>query len=50
MAEDELFLYEYDDDDEVGMLTHCPACRTEYDAIDYEYQICHWCKHEAGKE
>ena len=25
---------------------NCPHCGIEYDEIDYEYQICHHCKHE----
>lgn len=24
---------------------YCPNCGTAYDDIDYEYQICHYCKH-----
>jgi hypothetical protein len=34
------------DDDEVILDTNCPKCHREYDEIDYEYQICHYCNYE----
>lgn len=34
---------DYDDEDEVTLDETCPNCGTEYDEIDYEYQICHHC-------
>ncbi len=34
----------WQDEDEL-MDEFCPNCGKEYDAIDYEYQICHYCKH-----
>jgi hypothetical protein len=39
-----------DYEEEIKLDTHCPKCRTEYDEIDYEYQICHWCRHENKKD
>lgn len=35
-----------DDDQDPNMSDYCPACRTVYDEIDYEYQICSICKYE----
>jgi len=40
---------EYDEDDD-GLLHNCPSCQREYDAIDYEYQICHICGHVARED
>lgn len=37
--------YNHDQDDYDGDDT-CPCCGKNYDEIDYEYQICHYCKHE----
>lgn len=34
------------DEEEEQLDTYCPNCRREYDEIDYEYQICHWCRHQ----
>lgn len=31
-------------DDDEKMDETCPNCHRQYDAIDYEYQICHICK------
>lgn len=28
----------------------CPNCGHEYDEIDYEYQICHFCKYNNNKK
>jgi hypothetical protein len=36
----------FDDFDEEGY-QFCPHCGREYDEIDFEYQICHYCKREA---
>lgn len=48
MREDEEQRSYYDDeDDEDGLYHVCPHCHHEYDAIDFEYQICHWCKRVA---
>ena len=33
--------------DEAGMWHECPNCGHAYDEIDFEYQICHFCKFEA---
>jgi len=38
------FLSEPDFDDEIILDETCPNCGHEYDEIDYEYQICHYCK------
>lgn len=27
----------------------CPNCRRPYDEIDFEYQICHFCKYDNSK-
>lgn len=34
------------DDGEPALDDTCPYCGTEYDDIDYEYQICHRCGHD----
>ena len=31
------------DDGEEQLDESCPNCGIEYDDVDYEYQICHWC-------
>lgn len=43
----------YDDDDDYPLYDddrmlddYCPRCGREYDEIDYEYQICHYCKYD----
>lgn len=36
--DDELYPDEDSSDD------YCPSCRLEYDEIDREFQICHFCK------
>lgn len=36
----------YDFNDDALKDENCPNCGIEYDEIDYEYQICHHCKHE----
>lgn len=41
------FESEYLDDYE-GMLESCPKCGREYDDIDFDYQICHHCNHDAN--
>ena len=35
---------EYDQDED-PVYDFCPKCGREYDDIDYEYQICHYCNH-----
>lgn len=37
--------YDEDDpyEDEPLLDEYCPSCGTEYDEIDYEYQICNHC-------
>jgi hypothetical protein len=37
----------YDDEEDENMVDNCPHCGHEYDEIDYEYQICHYCKKSA---
>jgi hypothetical protein len=41
----------YDDEvyDEIILDEYCPECGEEYDEIDYEYQICHWCDYDNSK-
>ena len=34
-----------EDDNDIILDDNCPNCGKEYDEIDYEYQICHLCKH-----
>jgi hypothetical protein len=34
---------EFYDEDEPLMDDVCPNCGHEYDEIDFEYQICHYC-------
>lgn len=34
----------YDDLYNDSLLEHCPNCGELYDDIDFEYQICHYCK------
>ncbi|QIP16794.1 hypothetical protein G8759_31215 [Spirosoma aureum] len=47
-TEDETYSNDEWDDDrpDPNLDTHCPVCNREYDAIDYEFQICHICKYE----
>ncbi len=40
----------YDEDEYFGMHHECPYCGLSYDEIDFEYQICKYCKHEANSE
>lgn len=44
-------MIDYDDDyEEIDggiILDNCPNCGEPYDEIDYEYQICHLCNHDA---
>lgn len=32
------------DEDEINLAQECPNCGLHYDEVDYEYQICHYCK------
>ena len=44
---------DFDFENEPPMDSFCPACGEDYDEIDYEYQICHYCGHknkEGGRE
>ena len=41
--------WEYDDDGEISLDTNCPKCNRTYDEIDYDYQICHYCKYNNNK-
>lgn len=36
------------DDEEAGMWHDCPHCGHPFDEIDFEYQRCHFCKHDAN--
>ena len=38
-----------DDEGEIPMDTNCPKCNRTYDEIDYDYQICHYCKYNNNK-
>ncbi len=40
----------HDEDEDYFYHDTCPNCGREYDAIDMEYQICHYCKHHAPDE
>lgn len=40
------FCEDQPDPDEVVLDDTCSKCGAAYDAIDYEYQICHHCKHQ----
>lgn len=40
---------DYDDDEYGPEHEFCPNCGREYDDIDYEYQICHRCNHQADQ-
>lgn len=41
----------YDDENDEWLGDqNCPICRREYDEIDYEYQICHWCRFDNSGE
>lgn len=44
-------MYEDEDfyDDEPRLDDSCPACYSDYDEIDYEYQICHKCHYNNSK-
>ena len=37
-----------EDDEDANLYNNCPKCGREYDEIDYEYQICHLCNHDAN--
>ena len=39
-----------DEDEEIILDENCPCCGREYDEIDYEYQICHFCKFNNNKD
>ncbi len=39
----------YDDLLENSLLEYCPACGELYDDIDFEYQVCHYCKHDGSQ-
>ena len=41
--------WRYDSEDELIGDDVCPQCHRPYDEIDYEYQICHWCKFDNSK-
>lgn len=41
---------EDDREENTGLHEFCPNCGAEYDEIDYEYQICHYCNHNAQEE
>ena len=38
---------EFEDEDR-NMYDSCPNCGRAYDEIDFEYQICHFCKFDAN--
>ena len=45
--DDSIFLMDLDCDPESKIPDEiCPFCGNEYDEIDYEYQICHYCKYK----
>ncbi len=40
----------YDDFNDMVLLDeYCPDCGEYYDEIDYEYQICHYCKYDLSQ-
>ena len=39
----------FEDEDDAGMWHDCPNCGHPFDEIDFEYQICHWCKQDANE-
>lgn len=41
---------EDDEYEEIPLDTECPNCNKSYDEIDYEYQICQYCKFHNGKK
>jgi len=41
--------FDWDDEDEPRGDDTCPNCGEPYDEIDYEYQICHYCKFNNNK-
>jgi len=42
--------FEEEEEEEVGVWHDCPNCGHPFDEIDFEYQICHFCKHDASQE
>ena len=38
------------DDEDLNLDDACPNCGALYDEIDYEYQICHFCKYNNEKK
>lgn len=38
-----------DENNEPELDENCPNCGHEYDEIDYDYQICHYCKYDNSK-
>lgn len=50
MTDNETNYDNYDEENREALgFDSCPACNREYDEIDYEYQICSYCKHNANK-
>jgi hypothetical protein len=44
MSNDNGYEKDWDDDEVPTRDEFCPCCGREYDEVDYEYQICHYCK------
>lgn len=40
--------YDFDESEDDEGYSNCPKCGHEYDEIDFEYQICHICKHNVS--
>ena len=49
-TEFECDFFDREDDDDSDLDDSCPHCGREYDEIDYEYQMCHFCKYENQEE
>lgn len=39
-----------DDNTENGFYESCPKCGREYDHIDFDFQLCSYCGHDADEE
>lgn len=41
--------FESELNDDLGLDENCPNCGKCYDQIDFDYQICHYCKFNNNK-
>jgi len=39
---------DFDEYEDAGLYHECPNCGRQYDAIDFEFQTCHFCWFDAS--